>query len=396
MVYSPPTPPQAPQWQPPQWQQTPQWQHGGQTKRTSAILPILIVVAVALGMIAVIVIAYSLATAQNDADAARAQQQSTAVSHQSLGQGEDPDAGRNGDSSTDAPSGVTEAPGANSNMYDRYAENTPGSQNQSSDIDSKIANGILINSMEPGSGTQDRIHSQQYSITDAQRQVYPDNKWLTWDIVYPGTTVGMPAGPDYYGMCTLGFIGFSEENGAPAGITAGHCMDGTDGYLEWKSSQKTTLDPLGQFVGGQTINRSIDGGFAGTTDFAVFGLEKGIEGDSMIANNYTVTEVMDPKDITPGMQLCKFGFRTMETCGPVVASNDEFVRVNLYSMVGDSGGPLYLKHDPNAPIGEGTVTAVGILSGSPVVNGQPNDALTDFALIKPIVDHTHIDIVVKR
>ncbi|MGV0397000.1 hypothetical protein ACUY3M_01500 [Corynebacterium suicordis] len=87
------------------------------------------------------------------------------------------------------------------------------------------------------------------------------------------------------------------------------------------------------------------------------------------------------------MMVCKFGFRTGETCGPIVAWNEYMVRANIYSQNGDSGSPLYIR------LGGNRVAALGILSSSPVnENEEPNDYVTDFALVQPVLDATDMEL----
>ena len=84
------------------------------------------------------------------------------------------------------------------------------------------------------------------------------------------------------------------------------------------------------------------------------------------------------------MKGCKMGYRSQESCGVVVASNDSEVRVHIFSLGGDSGSLLYtyLGDKSNRQI-----AVIGVLSSSPTTGGQTHDFLTDFALLAPVVDH---------
>lgn len=82
------------------------------------------------------------------------------------------------------------------------------------------------------------------------------------------------------------------------------------------------------------------------------------------------------------MKVCKMGYRTQESCGVVISSNDSEVRTHLFSRSGDSGSVLYTYTNEAAR----EVAVIGLLSSSPTRNGQTHDFITDFALLAPIVD----------
>lgn len=221
-------------------------------------------------------------------------------------------------------------------------------------------------------------HSEIAKITDPRDVT--DNEWLTWDVAAPGMALRVSRSAGGNGACTLGYVG--ERDGNYYGLTAGHCMEGSGADIQWKEAHSPSMSPFGKFLAGQTRERTMTDNAAFSTDYAVIGIESSVPGDMAIAKKYTVVDVVEPNEITVGMEICKLGYRTEETCGEVMASNDSMVRVNLFSLAGDSGAPAYVK------LGDDKVAAVGMLSGSPEVGGATNDNLTDFALMSPILRHT--------
>ena len=119
------------------------------------------------------------------------------------------------------------------------------------------------------------------------------------------------------------------------------------------------------------------------TDWASMSLEPRAGVNPRIDGRYVVVTTAGAADLRPGMMVCKMGFRTGETCGPVLSWNATMVRINLYSLTGDSGSPAYIK------LGGNKVAALGLLSGSPVDSENvTNDYVTDFALVAPVMRAT--------
>lgn len=80
------------------------------------------------------------------------------------------------------------------------------------------------------------------------------------------------------------------------------------------------------------------------------------------------------------MEICKFGYRTEETCGPIIAGSRTFLRSRTFSLPGDSGAPVYVK------LGDDRVALVGVLSGSPSgSDGGTDDRTAVTALIQPVM-----------
>lgn len=287
--------------------------------------------------------------------------------------------------------GATSAPDANilsdEARHDRFeiderSAKAPEAQQRSQQAQNE---GRLLSKGEVGYEAQTlALIEQATRPTDAELANIPNNDWLTWDRLVPGMAVAVPAGPSAE-RCTMGFVG--EQNGKFIGLTAGHCMDSSDGILKWKHRDRPDVEPLGNFTEGQTREYSLTSGFNGQTDYAVFDFDKGIDGDRRIANTYDVVDVLSADEIKPGMEICKFGHRTEETCGPVLASNDTFARANVFSLGGDSGGAAYVK------LSDTEVAAVGILSSSPKFDdGEVVDYVSDFALLDPILQHSGIEV----
>ncbi|WP_459610706.1 chymotrypsin family serine protease [Corynebacterium urogenitale] len=119
------------------------------------------------------------------------------------------------------------------------------------------------------------------------------------------------------------------------------------------------------------------------TDWASMSLDPRAGFNPRIDGRYDVVTTAGAADLRPGMMVCKMGFRTGETCGPVLSWNATMVRINLYSLTGDSGSPAYIK------LGGNKVAALGLLSGSPVDSENvTNDYVTDFALVAPVMRAT--------
>jgi len=191
--------------------------------------------------------------------------------------------------------------------------------------------------------------------------------------------------------CTSAFAARDEDN-TPLVLTAGHCFPaGARSYAEYGvitgSAGKVRLDRLGTVDTAQSrttpaARRTVEW----VTDFAVIRVDPSVAPVATIADTYAVSEVATADRLTRGMTVCKYGYRTQETCGPVVAVEDGFVRVNLYSRTGDSGAPAYLK------LGGNTVAAVGLLSSSPKMGTFTDDYVTDFALLAPILSQMRINL----
>lgn len=192
------------------------------------------------------------------------------------------------------------------------------------------------------------------------------NEWTSFSGITPGASIGQRA-PDKNGTyrCTLAFIAREKSTYAKKAITAGHCDHSADAlptvfYTE--SSDPDTARPLGTFSRstdrGQNTGTS-SAGLPPYTDAGIIDMNPGIPHTSYkVAGVYRVTRTLRPNPpLAPGIEVCKYGARTGETCGPVISADNDRITVRLHLIEGDSGAPAYIK------TGDNTITAVGMLSG---------------------------------
>ncbi|MCV7286082.1 hypothetical protein H7J87_12140 [Mycolicibacterium wolinskyi] len=192
------------------------------------------------------------------------------------------------------------------------------------------------------------------------------NEWTSFAGLTPGTTIGqrIPQKNGIY-VCTLAFIAREKATYAKKAITAGHCDHTAEGqatvfYTE--SSDPDTARPLGTYSrsnarGADTGTSSA--GLPAFTDAGIIDMNPGIRPSSYdVAGVYRVTRTLRPDPpLAPGIEVCKFGARTGETCGPVISADSDRITARLRLVEGDSGAPAYIK------TGGDTITAVGMLSG---------------------------------
>lgn len=262
----------------------------------------------------------------------------------------------------------------------------------------------LIGSNAPGFQEQEDTVIRDYAYQLDDPKYFDNVNWRT----FPQPTPGMSLNIDGEFACTLGFIGryMDDTDDATsdeyASLTAGHCMQNDDdGEVKWSPGENgDPVLPLGVWDSNQALGeRFVEQGYLSRrfpghpapealpkeldTDYSVFSLNDGMHPDPRINARYKVVTTAGAADIRPGMEICKFGFRTGETCGRVISWNDSMVRVNLYSLTGDSGSPAYIR------LGDDKVAALGVLSSSPVnTKGDTNDYITDFALAEPAMRAT--------
>lgn len=217
------------------------------------------------------------------------------------------------------------------------------------------------------------------------------NEWTAFSGVTPGMSIAQRLldGGGLVG-CTLAFIARDSNTYAKKGITAGHCDRTADAhrtviYSEYSEPDKAR--PLG------TYSRSLDrGASTGTpsaglppyTDAGIIDLTASAPILSYrVAAHYRITEVLPPDPPLPeNTEVCKFGARTGETCGPVIYAGPEQLHVRLHLMPGDSGAPVYIKSAPS------TVIAVGILSGH--LSHDPGTARAYY--LRPIIDGLNLKV----
>lgn len=250
----------------------------------------------------------------------------------------------------------------------------------------------LLNPGDPGFDQQEANAVATYDDPENGQVTYPDRPWTTFTHPTPGMSIDMAE----ESSCTLGFIGSQGAGyagmtspGSDVGLTAGHCsIDGDYSVVHWSTNTSGNPDlTLGVFGAAEHEDVDRGGDVDGDTDFSEIAIPPQLEPSHLVANRYRVTQVWGPDNLQEGMQVCKYGFRTGETCGPVISWNSTYVRINLFSLIGDSGSPAYVK------LRDGTVAALGLLSGSPFDHDEVNDYVTDFALVKPVIDAMGIDLV---
>lgn len=162
--------------------------------------------------------------------------------------------------------------------------------------------------------------------------------------------------------CTAGFAAEGPD-GSFYLLTAGHCDDG--GSVQWTDAGANPL--------GHVAATDYDGY---ERDAAIIRLEPGAGRPvGSVDGRYPVRDVLSRSQIHPGLPLCKVGATTGETCGLVIAVDDTTVEASVFSLEGDSGSPAFVKNP------DGTVSAVGLLVGSPV----DDDYTTYFTMVDPLL-----------
>lgn len=183
--------------------------------------------------------------------------------------------------------------------------------------------------------------------------------------IAPGTTIAQIQENGDYRTCTLGLIAGDPATHHLFGITAGHCDKTTNSrptvyYTD--ADTPAVARPLGSY----TVSRSDDGStptgdpnvLPTYTDAGVIAIKDGTPISSFkIAGQYPMRAVVeDYHDLPAGTEVCKFGMRTGETCGPVVVAAKYTITARLNAIHGDSGSPLYVKND------DGSVDLIGLAS----------------------------------
>lgn len=181
------------------------------------------------------------------------------------------------------------------------------------------------------------------------------------DPAFANPTPGMEV-DDETGVCTAGFAA-QGPGGEYYLLTAGHCDGGDDS--EWTDA--------GEYPLGQITASEYDGEYH---DAAIILLEPEAGAPvGAVDGRYPVRDVLGPGQIQVGMPMCKIGTTTGETCGVVTGVDGNVVEASIFSLEGDSGSPGFVKNP------DGTVSAIGLLTGSPV----GDDYTTYFSMVSPLL-----------
>lgn len=171
---------------------------------------------------------------------------------------------------------------------------------------------------------------------------------------------GMPV-EDESSSCTASFAAQGDDGGFYL-MTSGHC-DHHDGSV-WTYAGGA---PLGRITASEN-----DGA---NKDAAIIRLDPAAGAPIGDVGGRPVRGVFGAGEIQAGMPFCKLGAVSGETCGTVSSVEDDVVTASVFSLKGDSGSPGFVTNP------DGTVTAVGILMGSP----QGDDNTTYFVLVSPLL-----------
>jgi hypothetical protein len=170
--------------------------------------------------------------------------------------------------------------------------------------------------------------------------------------------------------CTAGFAAQGADGFYL--LTSGHC-DAHDG-AEWTYGDDA---PLGVI----TVSEKDDDA---NLDAALIQLEPELGPPvGNIAGRYPVSGFLDGSQLEVGMPICKVGATTGETCGEITSVDGDEVETSVFSLHGDRGSPGFVKNP------DGTVSAVGLLSGSP----DGDDYTTYFILLGPLLGKWGLNLV---
>lgn len=217
------------------------------------------------------------------------------------------------------------------------------------------------------------------------------NEWTAFSGLVPGTTIAQRL-IDGGGLvrCTLGFIARDNTTYAKKAITAGHCdrtADAQRTVIYSESSNPDKARALGTY--SRSIDRGADTGTSSLglppyTDAGIIDITSSAPILSYrVAAHYRIANVLPTHPPLPNnTEVCKYGARTGETCGPVVYAGPEQLHVRMDNIAGDSGSPVYIK------TAETIITAVGILSGH--LTNDPGVARVYY--LRPIIDGLNLKI----
>jgi hypothetical protein len=161
--------------------------------------------------------------------------------------------------------------------------------------------------------------------------------------------------------CSAGFAAQGDD-GSYYLFTSGHC-DHPEGS-QWTNGQGV---PLGKITASEEAGDR--------KDAAIIRLDPAVGVPVGDVGGRPVPYVAGATEIPVGTPFCKLGAVTGETCGVVKDLDGDVVIASVHAKPGDSGSAGYVKN------ADGTVSAVGILSGS--FNGDENT--TVFVLVEPLL-----------
>lgn len=217
----------------------------------------------------------------------------------------------------------------------------------------------------------------RYREPPRDRSSIPNNSWLSAARATPGMTIAQPDG-DALDTCTLALFG--KRSGDTVAITASYCRRAGDEVFYKTSRQPTTMHlastlPFGEYT--HVEQGALDG-------VGVITVTEGVQINPKVGNRIRIRGLLDPRELRTGMQICKYGYRTQETCGNITAVTPTSVIADLYTRRGDAGGLAYIKTSAT------TAYAVGVQSGR---LNEPAEAETSvrFAYLKPLFDDYGID-----
>jgi hypothetical protein len=159
------------------------------------------------------------------------------------------------------------------------------------------------------------------------------------------------------GQCTGGFVAKSTSSSALGLLTAGHCPT----PLRYYNVQN-----------GEVVGLTTGAGGFGSSGDARF-LQSPVMMDAwFLADHNLGKPVLEARNPVSGERVCRFGARTdSDLCGNIIAVITSYyvegrsvggvASARMWNNGGDSGGPVY-----------GGNTAMGLMSGTLFINGQPD------------------------
>lgn len=256
---------------------------------------------------------------------------------------------------------------------------------QYSDLNPWLSFGGIPTSTATTESTQTRdsdttATNATFVAENAQANSQDHTHYSTWSMLYPGSTVYMPQTVGWT-SCTLTIVG--HQGGQKVGISAGHCFSRNSTHeVLWQSS----TSGYKKYVG--TMKEMRDWGHKAPTskywfqDIGIFTLKDSIPTENTIAGRYRIIKVIGADDITKGTKICKYGYRSKETCGAVNFIQHDRIGAKVFSLQGDSGAPAFVK------LGGNNVALIGSLKGSP----ENDNSYSYFTTVKPILDEKGITV----